>query len=82
MKAIHTRFMLRKIDFKKYNLALTFTELEELERLAQIGKATEKVFEHGYIVTYGIEHYAELYDITSIENLINEFNILESEGER
>jgi len=48
MIAMHARLMLKKVDSKKYNLEPTFKEIEELERLARIGKATEKSFKEGY----------------------------------
>ena len=81
MESTHIRQMLKKIDSKKYNLEPTFKELEEFERLAKIGKATEKIlsindYEFGPTMLIGDE-YGDL-SLYSVEELLE---WAESEGE-
>mgnify|MGYP003540488357 CR=1 FL=1 len=42
----------------------------ELERLAEIGRATEKAFEEGYIFSYSTNRHSEMYDIDTINDLV------------
>ena len=45
-------------------------ELEELKRLSKIVYKLESKFNDGYILTLGIARHAELYDINSMEELL------------
>lgn len=67
-------FFVGKIEEIKIDVFETVTKInqyvKELERLARIGKATEKVFEDGYVLANNNGRYVECNDIYTIEELI------------
>ena len=50
---------------ENFQLQHVMAEIEELERLAEIGRATEKVFEKGFLVH---DHFYQLPDTESLLN--------------
>lgn len=63
---------------EKFNLTNFLKVFRENVDYARIGKATEKAFEEGYIICYGIGRHSEKFDIDGIEELLE---WAESEGE-
>lgn len=50
---------------ENYELLHVKREVDELERLAEIGKATEKVLEKGFLI------HDDFYQLTDTESLLN-----------
>ena len=51
-------------------IKIEFEKFIEMDRLIRIGEATEKAYQNGYIIAYGINRHAEKFDIDTAEDLL------------